>query len=317
MGHAATPWPRSCSPSFSTPMRSACTRRLAWSGPRGCWARAFPGWSTRWAAWPAICGKPGSNSLPVSTLFHHPLFATWAGQQRRPAATPTRRNYRWRTLFTRPLTEQYRPRNVGRRGRTGQDRIARIQALAKRSAWRAALSGSRGQSGTGKTTIARLIAGGSRGRAVHSGSRRQRAHRGCTARLGARHGRPAAGGEGRPRLLSSTRRTGSRKDVIRQCWSCSSASPPHVVWSSRPRVEGQESLFEDYDDASPLLSRACRLDLARRDLAKPFAERAKADCGAGRLGRQAARALRQADANLPQQLLRGALQAIEAGEMAS
>jgi len=39
--------------------------------------------------------------------------------------------------------------------------------------------------------------------------------------------------------------------------------------------EGQDKLFEDYDDASPLLSRCIRLDLARRDLAKPFAERAQ------------------------------------------
>ena len=39
--------------------------------------------------------------------------------------------------------------------------------------------------------------------------------------------------------------------------------------------EGQDALFEDYDDASPLLCRCLRLDLARRDLSRPFAERAK------------------------------------------
>ncbi len=40
-------------------------------------------------------------------------------------------------------------------------------------------------------------------------------------------------------------------------------------------VEGTDSLFEEYDDASPLLSRCLRLDLSRRDLAKAFAVRAK------------------------------------------
>ena len=52
--------------------------------------------------------------------------------------------------------------------------------------------------------------------------------------------------------------------------------PPHVAIVFTTTVEGQESLFEDYDDASPLLSRCLRLDLARRDLSRPFAERAKA-----------------------------------------
>src|SRR4029078_3018763 len=40
-------------------------------------------------------------------------------------------------------------------------------------------------------------------------------------------------------------------------------------------TEGQDALFEDFDDASPLLSRCLRLDLSRRDLSRPFAERAK------------------------------------------
>lgn len=51
--------------------------------------------------------------------------------------------------------------------------------------------------------------------------------------------------------------------------------PCHAVVIFTTTVDGQESLFEDYDDAHPLLSRCVRLDLARRDLAKPFAERAQ------------------------------------------
>ena len=40
-------------------------------------------------------------------------------------------------------------------------------------------------------------------------------------------------------------------------------------------AEGQEKLFEDLDDAHPLLSRCTRLDLSRRGLAEVFAHRAK------------------------------------------
>ena len=48
------------------------------------------------------------------------------------------------------------------------------------------------------------------------------------------------------------------------------AQPPTPRWSLAP---GQRLLFEDFDDASPLLSRCLRLDLSRRDLTKPFAAR--------------------------------------------
>ena len=40
--------------------------------------------------------------------------------------------------------------------------------------------------------------------------------------------------------------------------------------------EGQDKLFADMDDAHPLLNRCAVIPLARRDLAKPFAERARA-----------------------------------------
>jgi hypothetical protein len=51
--------------------------------------------------------------------------------------------------------------------------------------------------------------------------------------------------------------------------------PRHVAIVFTTTTEGQESLYEDHDEASPLLSRCLRIDLARRDLARPFAERAK------------------------------------------
>ena len=65
------------------------------------------------------------------------------------------------------------------------------------------------------------------------------------------------------------------KPVIRQLHVLLERIPAHVVIVFTTTCEGQEALFEDYDDASPLLSRCLRLDLARRDLSRPFAERAK------------------------------------------
>jgi len=48
-----------------------------------------------------------------------------------------------------------------------------------------------------------------------------------------------------------------------------------VVWLFTTTVDGQESLFDEQIDAHPLLSRRQEIPLARRDLAKAFAERAK------------------------------------------
>src|SRR6185436_9600318 len=68
---------------------------------------------------------------------------------------------------------------------------------------------------------------------------------------------------------------GLSKPAIRQLLVMLERMPAHVVWVFTTTCEGQDSLFEDYDDASPLLSRCIRLDLARRDLSRPFAERAQ------------------------------------------
>ena len=47
------------------------------------------------------------------------------------------------------------------------------------------------------------------------------------------------------------------------------------MWVFTTTIEGQETLFEGIDDSHPLLSRCVELPLARRDLAKGFAERAR------------------------------------------
>ncbi|HEY2785487.1 MAG TPA: AAA family ATPase [Fimbriiglobus sp.] len=163
----------------------------------------------------------------------------------------------------------------------GQDKIVqRVLALAKRGlAGRAFwLSGG---SGTGKTTIARLIAAEVADEIciheVDAAALTVTQLRELEREMGVR-------GWGERAYLFNEAHS-LRKDVIRQLLVLLERLPSHVVVVFTTTTEGQEALFEDYDDASPLLSRCLRLDLARRDLAKPFAERAKAIAEAEGLSR--------------------------------
>jgi DNA polymerase-3 subunit gamma/tau len=172
-------------------------------------------------------------------------------------------------LFRGPLTEQCRPQTWA--DVVGQDKIVqRVQALAKRGLAGRAYWIS-GQSGTGKTTIARLIAAEVADdlliREVDAAGLTVSALRDLEAEMNVR----GWGRGGRAYLVNEAHAL--RKDVIRQLLVLLERIPAHVVIVFTTTVEGQEALFEDYADASPLLSRCLRLDLARRDLCKPFARR--------------------------------------------
>src|SRR6266566_4985512 len=169
-------------------------------------------------------------------------------------------------LFRAPLTEQYRPKTWEEVA--GQDKVVRRllamrqRGLAGRAYW---LSG---QSGTGKTTIGRLIAADVADedliREVDAAGLTVSALRELEADMGI-HG---WGKGGRAYLVNEAHAL--RKDVIRQLLVLLERIPAHVVIVFTTTTEGQEALFEDFDDASPLLSRCLRLDLARRDLSMAF-----------------------------------------------
>ena len=171
-----------------------------------------------------------------------------------------------------PLFEQYRPREWSEV--VGQDKaIAKIQRLAKRGlAGRAYFIS--GPSGGGKTTIARLIAAEVAddwgieeidATDLSAAKVREIERKQSGKTLGTKGGQAFIVNEAHA----------LRKDSIRQLLVTLERLPAHVVWVFTTTLEGQQSLFEDYDDANPLLSRCVRIELARRDIAKPFAERAR------------------------------------------
>ena len=108
---------------------------------------------------------------------------------------------------------------------------------------------------------------------------------------------------------------GLRAPVVRQLLVWLERLPPHVAVIFTTTNEGEQKLFDGTDDAHPLMSRCLPVPLARRDLAKPFAARARAIAQAEGLdgGRTDAQWLRLVQDNANN--LRAVLQAVDAGDM--
>src|SRR5215831_12912415 len=146
------------------------------------------------------------------------------------------------------LTEQYRPKQWSEV--VGQDKlVSRIQALAKRGlAGRAYwLSG---QSGTGKTTIARLLAAEVADDFMVQEVDASTLTVSALTELERESNLSGWGGKpGRAYIVNEAH--GLRKDVIRQLLVTLERIPSHAIWVFTTTCEGQDSLFEDYADASP------------------------------------------------------------------
>ena len=107
---------------------------------------------------------------------------------------------------------------------------------------------------------------------------------------------------------------GARTDQIRKLLGLTERMPEWVTWVFTTTTSGEEKLFDGIDDAAPWLSRCKRIPLARRDLAKPFAERARAIAQAEGLDGKSiddyVKLVHKHKLNL-----RAVLQAVEAGDM--
>ena len=169
------------------------------------------------------------------------------------------------------LYEQYRSREWGEL--VGQDRVIRqVETLRKRGLggrafWIAGLSG------TGKTTVAYLIAN-----ELASGLNilELDASELTPARLRDLEYEMQLIGFGRGgRVYIVNEAHGLRRDAVRQLLVMLERLRDHVAVIFTTTKAGQEYLFEGNLDANPLLSRCIRLDLAEKDLERPFAKRVR------------------------------------------
>ena len=168
------------------------------------------------------------------------------------------------------LYEKYRPHTFD--AVVGQDKaVTTIKRILEREGWGGQAWWLSGASGTGKTTLARIIA--ELGADTFGIEEFDSADGLDVAALDqinhdqAFYGWGAKGG----RAFIVNEAHGLRAQTIRRLLGLLERIPSHVVWCFTTTREGEEKLFDDQTDASPLLSRCHEIRLSNQGLCKPFA----------------------------------------------
>ncbi len=170
------------------------------------------------------------------------------------------------------LYERYRPTSFS-------EVIGQDKALAKldRVRQHGGLAGNafflQGSYGTGKTTIARLIAAETAEdwSTVEFSDPSELTADVLRSIRSDYHYRPI--GKGLAWIVNEIH--GATKTQVRQLLGLTETVPDWVTWVFTMPVAGQQTLFENVDDAHPLLARCIDLPLSRRDLTNVFAARAR------------------------------------------
>ncbi len=171
------------------------------------------------------------------------------------------------------LFEKYRPETLAEvvAQPKAVDTIIRFKdrgGLAGRAFWIS------GKSGQGKTTLAKLIAYQIADPFYTEHLDAGELTTGRLADLNRSLSLYGAGGKtGRAVIVDEAH--GLKKAIIRALLVMLEQIPKHVVWIFTTTNDGMSMFEDDNIDASPLLSRCDCISLAQRDVAKPFAERAR------------------------------------------
>lgn len=172
------------------------------------------------------------------------------------------------------LYEKYRPTRLD--DVIGQPRAtAAVRSMLARGGFGGRSVWLSGPSGAGKTTLARIIAGSladGLGVTEYDSADQVTADelREISATMQYRGMGPAL--TGRAFIINEAH--GLRAPIIRQLLGILERIPAHVVFVFTTTRDGEEGLFEDQVDASPLLSRCIRIALTNQGLAEAFAAKA-------------------------------------------